>query len=101
VAAISTNLPLGKASLTRQPGPNPRIAVPDEYGIECLTPMPPDYLMPKSVVILAILFLLLAGVMLLSLSVFDRSYQDLGVGGCVLLGAAVIAAAIVGPTAPR
>jgi hypothetical protein len=57
--------------------------------------------MPKSVVILAILFLLLAGVMLLSLSVFDRSYQDLGVGGCVLLGAAVIAAAIVGPTATR
>jgi len=56
--------------------------------------------MPKSVVILALLLLFLVGVMLLSLSIFDRNYQDLGVGGCVLLGSALIAAAIVGPSGP-
>jgi hypothetical protein len=40
------------------------------------------------------------GILLLSFSLFDQSYSHLGVGGCVLMGSAVIAGAIVGPKVP-
>ncbi len=51
--------------------------------------------MPKFLVLIAVVVLFLHGILLVCFSVFDRNYDYLGIGGCVLMGSAVIAAAIV------